>query len=117
MRPSSRRRTPSCPTWCVLRHGQAGEDDTVHVSGALLVRRTVLRLCTTIDPGTRAQDGPYVLVGDEEYTLHEAEVLIAALTQLADQAGGVRPLPAEATAPAASLIPEQVERALPVFDA
>ena len=108
-----KRRPPGCPEWCVLRHGRSGEDDTVHVSCALLVRRTVLRLCTTIDPGTQAQDGPYVLVGDEEYTLHEAEVLIAALTQLADEAGGARPGPG----PQLSLIPEQVERTLPILDA
>ncbi len=88
-------RTASCPAWCARRHGERpGEDDSVHVSGQLLVRRTVLRLCTTIDPGTGTQDGPYVLVGADEYTLHEADVLIAALTQLVDEGRG------EVTAPA-----------------
>jgi hypothetical protein len=88
-------RTASCPAWCSRRHGERpGEDDTVHVSGQLMVRRTVLRLCTTIDAEAGTQDGPYVLVGADEYTLHEADVLIAALTQLVDEGRG------EVTAPA-----------------
>ena len=78
-------RPATCPDWCARRHGERlGEDDQVHASGQLMVRRTLLRLCTTIDPETGAQDGPYVLVGSDEYTLHEADVLIAALTQLVD---------------------------------
>lgn len=88
-------RPATCPEWCARVHGvQPGEDDQVHVSGQLMVRRTLLRLCTTIDPATGAQDGPYVLVGADEYTLHEADVLIAALTQLVDEGRG------DVTAPA-----------------
>jgi hypothetical protein len=46
-------RPATCPGWCVLRHGaHAGEDDHVHVGGALLVRNDVLRLVATIDPET-----------------------------------------------------------------
>lgn len=83
-------RPASCPAWCALRHGQnAGEDGTLHVSGALLVRRTVLRLCMTHDPATGIQDGPWVLLGTQEYALHEAEALIDALTQLVDEGNGV----------------------------
>ena len=83
-------RPPSCPVWCVQRHGiRQGEDDHIHVSGVLLVRGTSLRLCTTIDPTTRTADGPYVLVGADEYTLHEADALIDALTQLVDEGMGV----------------------------
>ena len=79
-----------CPTWCVQRHGiREGEDDTIHVSGELLVRGTSLRLCTTIDPATLQGDGPYVLVGGEEYSLHEADALIDALTQLVDEGMGL----------------------------
>jgi hypothetical protein len=48
-----------------------------------------LRLCTTIAPSTGQADGPYVLVGTEEYTLHEADALIDALTQLVDEGMGV----------------------------
>ena len=33
--------------------------------------------------------GPYVLVGAEEYSLHEADALIDALTQLVDRGTGV----------------------------
>lgn len=85
-------RPATCPDWCARRHGEhAGEDDSVHVSGQLMVRRSLLRLCMTVDPETGEQDGPYVLVGSDEYTLHEADVLIAALTQLVDQAGPVSP--------------------------
>jgi len=90
---SRRARPVTCPDWCARVHGEyPGEDDSLHVSGHLMVRRTLLRLCMTVDPGTGAQDGPYVLVGSEEYTLHEADVLIAALTQLVDQAAR-SPLP------------------------
>lgn len=99
-----RPRPDACPAWCVVRHGEAGEEDTVHIGGALLVRRSVLRLCTTIDPDSRTEDGPYVLVGSAEYTLHEAESLLAALTQLVDEGRG-------------SLATQQPEGALSVLDA
>ncbi|MEJ7774998.1 MAG: hypothetical protein WKF72_09345 [Nocardioidaceae bacterium] len=85
-------RPATCPSWCAIRHGVVkGEDNNVHVSGALLVRRTVLRLCATIDPETGAVDGPHVLVGSEEYSLHEADALIDALTQLVDEGAEVTP--------------------------
>jgi hypothetical protein len=90
-----------------VRHGTPGgvtEDDVVHIGGALLVRRTVLRLCTTIDPDDGTEDGPYVLVGSAEFTLHEAESLLASLTQLVDQGR-------------ASLPAQDAEGALPVLDA
>jgi hypothetical protein len=84
----SSRRHDTCPAWCALDHGRhRGEDDTVHVSGALMVRRTVLRLCMTHDPATGEQEGPFVLVGAEEFSLHEADALIDALTQLVDLGG------------------------------
>ncbi|WP_404391229.1 DUF6907 domain-containing protein [Humibacillus xanthopallidus] len=83
-------RPASCPTWCVQQHGiRTGEDDAIHVSGELLVRGTSLRLCTTIDPATEQVDGPYVLLGGDEYTLHEADALIDALTHLVDEGVGV----------------------------
>ncbi len=71
-----------CPAWCGVTHGQlTGEEDLVHLSGELLVRDTLLRLCADGD----SAHGPYVLVGHDEFSLHEAEALIAALTQLVDQ--------------------------------
>ncbi|GAA2490296.1 DUF6907 domain-containing protein [Terrabacter carboxydivorans] len=83
-------RPADCPTWCVQRHGiRHAEDDAIHVSGELLVSGTSLRLCTTVDPSTLHADGPYVLVGGEEYTLHEADALIDALTQLVDEGLGL----------------------------
>jgi hypothetical protein len=76
---------PRCPAWCVVRHGDLlGEDDLVHSSGELLVGQITLRLCAGAVEGHR--EGPYVLVGDHELTVHESEVLIAALTQLVDLA-------------------------------
>ena len=85
--------TPGCPPWCGSRHGTVGgEEDLLHLGGALRVRGTLLRLCASTDPGTGEVDGPYVLVrqgGDPadaaEYTLHEADALIDALTELVDQ--------------------------------
>jgi len=83
-------RPAGCPTWCVQEHGiRQGEDDAIHVSVELLVRGSSLRLCTTIDPATQEADGPYVLIGGEEYTLHEADALIDALTQLVDEGLGL----------------------------
>lgn len=83
-------RPPSCPSWCVQQHGiRQGEDDAIHVSVELLVRGVSLRLCMTIDPLTEEADGPYLLLGAEEYTLHEADALIDALTQLVDEGMGV----------------------------
>jgi hypothetical protein len=88
----SPRRPVTCPSWCALDHGRhPGEDDTVHVSGALMVRRTVLRLCMTYDSSTGDREGPYVLVGAEEFSLHEADALIDALTQLVDRGAEVSP--------------------------
>lgn len=79
----------ACPAWCTVKHGEhQGEDDLVHVGGALLVRRTVLLLCSSVDPKTGEQDGPMVHVGGEEYTLYEAEALIDALTHLVDEGTG-----------------------------
>lgn len=79
-----------CPVWCMQRHGiRLGEDDHIHVSGELLVRGTSLRLCSTVDPATQEADGPYVLIGSEEYTLHQADALIDALTQLVDEGMGI----------------------------
>ena len=87
MKPSTKVSRPAtCPAWCGVHHGQhVGEDDNVHVSGALLVKQTVLRLCTTIDPVVGTADGPYVLVDSREFSLYEANVLIDALTQLVEE--------------------------------
>ena len=85
MAPTREARGPEpCPDWCSIGH-RAGRETEVHLGGALLVRRTVLRLCTTIDTAAGTEDGPFVLLGSSEFTLHEAEALIAALTQLVDQ--------------------------------
>lgn len=86
MAPSPSNSMP-CPPWCTVHHGaRPGVDDGVHLSGALMVQRTLLRLASDTDPG-RPQ-GPFVLVGTVQLTLHEAEALIASLTQLVDQARG-----------------------------
>jgi hypothetical protein len=91
----------TCPAWCVVRH-EAGADEDVHIGGALLVGGTLLRLCSTTDPAG-IEEGPFVLVGDDEFTLHQAEALLAALTQLVDE--GHR-----------SLLPQHPQGALPVLD-
>ena len=48
-----------------------------------------MRLCSTTDPATLQAEGPYVLVDSDEYTLHEADALIDALTQLVDEGMGL----------------------------
>lgn len=80
-----------CPPWCASHHdGHPEHRDglDVHISGTLLVKGTVLRLASPLEPAAGAADSPLVYVGDEEYTLHEAEVLIDALTHLIDEGAG-----------------------------
>ncbi len=70
----------TCPHWCTVEHGrQLGEEDHLHLSDAVFAAGTTTRLCTTIDPDTGSQDGPYVMVGEETYTLVEAAALGAVL--------------------------------------
>lgn len=78
----------SCPPWCVTAHDPArGEDDWLHVSEPLVLADGVTaRLCMSIDPATGEQDGPYVLVGDDQLTPAEAEqkgIELSALAALA----------------------------------
>src|SRR5512133_2041681 len=97
-------RPATCPGWCLLRHGvHTGEEEHLHVGGALLVRHDVLRLVATIDPETGAKEGPFVLLGSQELTLFEADALIDALTQLVDEGRS-------------SVAAQQPERALTVLD-
>ena len=87
---SSPERPATCPPWCVLGHGvHLGEEDQVHVSDQLCVRSSLIRLCVTVDPATGAEDGPYVLVGAQEYTLAEADAVVEALTSLIARARDV----------------------------
>ena len=91
MSSTSSKRPATCPQWCELGHGtQLGEEDQVHVSGQLCVRNTLIRLCTSIDPDTGLQDGPYVLMGQHEYSLDEVDALVDALATLAKQARALR---------------------------
>jgi len=79
----------TCPAWCRVAHGEhRGEDDLVHLGGALQVRQTVLLLSSSVDPDTGVQNDPVVHVGGEEYALYEAEALIDALTHLVDEGTG-----------------------------
>jgi hypothetical protein len=86
----------------IANHGDP-DSDVVHIGGALLVRRTVLRLCLTSDPLAGVAQEPYVLVGDDEFTLHEAEALLGALTQLVEQGQQ-------------SFAPKEPQSAFPVLD-
>lgn len=77
----------SCPRWCVTQHGvQLGEEDWIHSSAPVpIAEGLVARLSKSVDPETRAEDGPFVLVGTSEYTVAEARELgrsLIALTQI-----------------------------------
>jgi hypothetical protein len=77
-----------CPSWCAHGHGvHRGEEDWLHLSEPLPIAEGVsARLCLSIDPSTRAQDGPYMVIGTHEYTLAQAEALGASLLAMAKQA-------------------------------
>lgn len=74
-----------CPPWCVTAHDPArGEDDWVHLGEPLMVTDGVTAvLCMSVDPATGTQDGPWVLIGDRQYTPAEAEQLGLVLSALA----------------------------------
>jgi hypothetical protein len=79
----SQARARHCPGWCVLQHERfTGEEDLVHVSEPQSVRNTVVRLCMTVEPATGRHDGPYVLLGGDEYSLDEAADLVEVLREL-----------------------------------
>jgi hypothetical protein len=83
MRTSSESLAMRCPSWCVLRHGRyQGEEDLVHVSEARFVRNTMVRICMTMDHETGRRDGPFVLLGTDEYSLDEAAALVDVLRDL-----------------------------------
>lgn len=76
-----------CPDWCVAAHSvHVGEEDWIHVGEPLPVADggTTARLCMSVDPGTGAVDGPYVLIGSSEYTPDAAVALGRALVGLAE---------------------------------
>lgn len=93
---------PTCPPWCREAHGAlAGEDDLVHVGATTVVGGVAVRLCVTID-GDGTSDGPYLLVGEQEYDVQTAADLAAILTRLVCDARSavLRPGAARLTPPA-----------------
>jgi hypothetical protein len=74
-------RRHDCPAWCTRDHDALdGEEAWLHVgrpqtpdgeAGPLLAM--------TREPGTGVVDGPWVLVGDDEYSLEQAKALGTAL--------------------------------------
>lgn len=76
-----------CPSWCATGHGvHVGEEDWLHLSEPLPVAEGVsARLCLSIDPLTSVQDGPYIVIGGQEYTLPQAQALGASLLAMASQ--------------------------------
>lgn len=98
---------PGCPRWCVSQHTvHLGEEDWLHTGEPLMVADGLTaRLCMSIHPTTRDEDGPYVLIGTSELTLDETARLSASLLDLANA-----PMRGSVSA-------EQPEGALPVLDA
>jgi hypothetical protein len=88
--------TLACPPWCVTGHGvHLGEEDWVHCSEPLPITDGVTaQLCVSIDPSTRAEEGPYVVVGTTEYSLADAQALGASLMTLATTGADTRSAPA-----------------------
>jgi hypothetical protein len=83
MRSSSESPARRCPSWCALRHDRyQGEENLVHVSEGRFVRNTLVRICMTMDPQTGRTDGPFVLLGTDEYSLDEVAALVDVLRDL-----------------------------------
>ena len=85
-----------CPSWCATGHGvHIGEEDWLHLSEPLPIAEGVsARLCLSIDPLTSLQDGPYIMIGSQEYTLPQAQALGASLLAMASQGADLRSAPA-----------------------
>ena len=73
-----------CPPWCVTGHGvHLDEEDWLHCSEPVpLTDGVAAQLCLSIDPSTRVEDGPWVVVGSTEYTLDAARALALQLLTL-----------------------------------
>ena len=86
----------ACPAWCATGHGvHSGEEDWVHLGEPLLLTDDVsARLCMTIDPSATIEDGPYVIIGTSEYSLHDAQALGASLMAMAAAGASSGPSPA-----------------------
>jgi hypothetical protein len=84
----SRAILPSCPSWCVELHATVEADDVrVHIGEPVhLSDGVAARLCMSVDALGEVEDGPFVLVGEEEYTLEEAIALGGALIAMAEHA-------------------------------
>ena len=61
----------TCPAWCTTEHGVFADDaDWLHTGAPLyLTQQVTARLCASVDPGSGATDGPYVIVDADEWTL------------------------------------------------
>lgn len=80
--------TGTCPPWCTTPHGLVcGEEDWLHVSEPVPLANGVLaRLIMSVDPFAGAHDGPYVLIGDTQYSPAQAKTLGASLIKLSNAA-------------------------------
>jgi len=76
---------PSCPPWCSAAHGEfAGEEDWIHESEPVALADGLLAgLRMSIDPFTGLEDGPYIVIGSQEYTVEVAGALGQSLSALA----------------------------------
>ena len=85
----------SCPSWCANGHGvHRGEEDWLHLSEPLPIAEGVsARLCLSIDPLTRDRDGPYIVIGSQEYTVPQAQALGASLLAMASQGADLSSAP------------------------
>ena len=74
----------TCPEWCTTRHGVLpGEEDWVHQGEELLLADGLTaRLCMSVEPSTGMRDGPYLLIGSQEFSLGAAAELGARLVSL-----------------------------------
>ncbi|WP_299444949.1 DUF6907 domain-containing protein [uncultured Phycicoccus sp.] len=81
-----------CPAWCRITHGTLqGEEDRLHLGVTVYVRETPVRLCMTAAHGSTPSDGPYVIVGEREFTLDEADALSAVVARLVEAGSAVSP--------------------------
>ena len=78
-------RVDTCPPWCTAVHGTYTDDlDALHSADEVpLASSLTAQLCCSVDPLTGEVDGPFIVVGREEWSPQRTAEVGLALLRLA----------------------------------